>query len=332
MTPGPAPSAIHVNDAARTAELLVTEARRRGLPWDRMPIAAPAQDWSGLVGRARRTALGARWLARLAANARSHDIVHVHSASTLPHVRPVVRRFVLHCHGSDVRTRLHQPGRAGAAVRRGLQEAEAVLYSTPDLEQHVLPLRPDAQLLPVPVDVATLPRWAPDPSRPRVVFASRWEEVKGLRTQLETARLLLEALGDRAEVVGLRWGPAAQEAAALGVRLLPKLDHAAYLALLADAAAVVGQGAGILSASELEAMGTGAPLAVPSPLPLYRDSQPPVLGTSPDSVTEAVIAVLDHPDSHDVEACRRWVQEWHGPARGVDTVARVYDAVMAARG
>lgn len=326
------PSAVHVNDAARTAELLVAEARRRGLPWDRMPIAAPAQEWRGLVGRTRRAALGARWLARLAASARSHDIVHVHSASTLPHVRPVVRRFVLHCHGSDVRTRLHQAGSAGAAVRRGLQEAEAVFYSTPDLADHVLPLRPDAELLPVPVDVATLPRWAPDPSRPRVVFASRWEEVKGLQTQLETAGLLVRALGDRAEVVGLRWGPAAQEAAALGVRLLPRLDHAAYLALLAGASAVVGQGAGILSASELEAMGTGAPLAVPTPLPLYADSRPPVLGTSPDSVAEAVVAVLDQPDTHDVEGCRRWVQDWHGPALGVDTLAAAYDAVMAARG
>lgn len=325
-----APSALHVGDAAFTAEHLVAQARRQGLRWDHLPLASSRRDWHGLSGQARRATLGAAWLARLAVAARRHDIVHIHSASTLPHARRVVSRFVLHCHGSDVRTAQYAPGR-GEAIRAGLRDAEAVFYSTPDLAEHVLPHRPDAHLLPVPVDVAALPRWKPTDGPARIVFASRWEDVKGLAAQLDTAERLVVALGDAAEVVGLDWGPAASVAERLGVRLVPRLDHAAYVELLASATVVVGQSAGILSASELEAMGTGAPLAVPSSLALYADSAPPVLGADPASVTEAVVALVADPTSHDPATSRAWVERWHGAASGVDAVATVYDTVLAAR-
>ena len=324
------PSALHVGDAAFTAARLVAEARRRGLQWDHQALAGGGGDWSGLVGRARRAAVGAGWLASLAVAARHHDVVHVHSATTLPHVRPATRRFVLHCHGSDVRSAQYESAR-GHAIRAGLRDAEAVFFSTPDLAEHVVPHRPDAMLLPVPVDVAAVPAWAPHPGLPRVLFASRWEDVKGLATQLETAEQLVKALSGGAEVVGLDWGPAAPSAARLGVRLVPRLDHTAYLDLLAGSTAVVGQSAGILSASELEAMATGAPLAVPASLDLYADSAPPVLGSDPASVTEAVVAVVTDPSTHDASVSRHWVEQRHDTGRGVDTVSAVYERVVAAR-
>lgn len=324
------PSALHVNDAAYTGANLVAEARRRGWRWDLMPKAAEAQDWSGVTGRARKALLGGSWLARLAVAARSHDVVHVHSASTLHHTRPAAPRFVLHCHGTDVRTTQYDPRRTDE-IRAGLRDAEAVFYSTPDLAEHVLPHRADATLLPVPVDVDALPCWQPAPGRPQVVFASRWEAVKGLEAQLDVAERLVAALGDRVEVVGLDWGPDAQEAARRGVRLVPRLDHAAYLRLLAGASAVVGQSAGILSASELEAMGTGAPLVVPVELPLYAASAPPVVGGSVDGAVEAVTELLSGGQGHDPDRVRGWVRATHGTARGVETVAAVYRSVVAAR-
>jgi glycosyltransferase involved in cell wall biosynthesis len=330
--PSAVPSALHVNDAAHTAERLVREARRRGYRWDLLPRAAADASpdlWQGTSGRARRALVGGAWLARLAWQARRHDVVHVHSATTLHHTRPVADRFVLHCHGSDVRMAQYDPTRTGE-IRAGLRDAQAVFFSTPDLAEHVLPHRADAQLLPVPIDVAELPAW--EPSVPaQVVFASRWEAVKGLDAQLATANALVAALAGRAEVVGLDWGPAASEAAALGVRLLPKLDHPAYLRLLAGATAVVGQAAGILSASELEAMGTGAPLAVPAPLPLYAGSPPPVYGSSPESVADAVVALVTDTLAHDAGAARAWVRAEHGVDRGVDLLRDTYLRVLASR-
>lgn len=325
-------SAVHVGDAALTAAHLVASARARGLPWDHLPLASTRSDWTGPVARVERAALGATWLGRLAVAARRHEIVHVHSATTVAHSRRAAPRYVLHCHGTDVRTTQYDPT-LGPSVQRALVEAEAVLYSTPDLAEHVLPHRDDAAYLPVPVPVEELPRWSPDLARPRIVFASRWEGVKGLGGQLETARLLVAALRDRADVLGIDWGPATDAAREAGVRLVPRRGHAEFLRWLAGSTAVVGQAAGILSASELEAMGVGAPLLLPVGLPLYAGlshTPPPVIGDSPESVAEAAVALVDGAP-HDPAAGRSWVHDEHGVELAVDRVAARYATVLAER-
>ncbi|MEU6696486.1 hypothetical protein [Pseudonocardia sp. NPDC046786] len=322
------PSVLHVNDAAFTAERMITEAHRRGLDWTLLPKAAPDQEWRGITGRARRAAIGAAWVARLAVAARRHDIVHVHSASTLAHSRLGAPRYVVHCHGTDVRTAQYDPARRSSIVD-GLRSAEAVLYSTPDLAEHVLAHRPDAVYLPVPIDVDAVPEWAPDDRR-RVVFASRWSPDKGVGTQLAVARELIARFGDRIDLTGLDWGPCAGEAAASGVRLVPRTGHAGYLALLAGASVVVGQAAGILAASELEALAAGAPLVVPDPLPLYDG--PPVLAVPAGDAADAVAAVLDGTQPHDPAAVRGWTRSVHGVASAVDVVTGLHRKVLADRG
>lgn len=320
--------ALHVNDCAFTAAHLVAEARRRGLPWSFQPVAASGRTWHGPVARAERAALGAAWLARLATRAARADLLHVHSGSVVQHTRLVPRRFALHLHGTDIRTLQYDP-RWQVTLDWGLRHAVHVFYSTPDLAAHVGPHRADATYLPVPIDVGELPAAAPAAGLPQVVLASRWEAVKGLDAQLETARLLVSALAGRARVVGLDWGPAAEAARTAGVELVPTRPHAAYLSLLAGASVVVGQAAGILSASELEAIGTGVPVVVPTALPLYDDVEPPVLGDSPSSAVEAAVAVLGGGVQHDAAAARAWVKRHHSPARGVDIVAGVYDRLAA---
>lgn len=323
------PTALHVNDAAFTAQRMIAEASRRGYRWDFLPKAAPAQEWRGPAGQARRALIGAGWVARLRLLARRHDVVHVHSASTVAHSRLGAPRYVVHCHGTDVRTAQYEPGR-GDGIRAALRDAEAVFFSTPDLAEHVLPHRDDAIYVPAPVDVAGVPRWVPA-GPPRVVFASRWTADKNTDTQLATAAALARALDGRAEVAGLDWGPHAAEAKAAGVTLLPRRDHAAYLELLAGAHVVVGQAAGILAVSELEALAAGAPMVVPVPLPLYAETPPPVHGGGVDEAVEAAVALLDGSLAHEPEKVRQWVADHHGVDHAVDTVAAVHRDVVAGR-
>jgi hypothetical protein len=327
----PQPSVLHVNEAAFTAQRMIAEATKRGYTWDYLPKAAPAQEWTGIAGKARRAAIGAAWVAKLRLQASRHDVVHVHSASTVAHSRLGAPRYVVHCHGTDVRTAQYIPAKQ-ASIRGALRDAEAVFFSTPDLAEHVLPHRDDAVYLPVPIDVAGIAEWTPA-DKPRVVFASRWTPDKDSTDtgQLAVARAVLAAVGDDVDVIGLDWGDQAAEAKAAGVRLVPRGDHAAYLALLAGANVVIGQTAGILAASELEAMATGAPLVVPVPLPLYTEVKPPVYGGGVAEAADAVRALLDGAEKHDAAATRAWVQDVHGVELAVNTVARVHRDVVAAR-
>jgi hypothetical protein len=320
--------ALHVNDCAFTAKHLIAEAHRRGLPWSFLPIAGSGRTWEGPVAQGQRAVLGAAWLSRLAAKAARNDLLHVHSGGVVQHTRLVPKRFVVHLHGTDIRTLQYDPAWQ-STIDRALEGALHVFFSTPDLAEHTLPRRPDATYLPVPIDLGALPAPMPAPGLPIAFIASRWEGVKGLDVQLGTARRLVAALTGRARVVGLDWGPAAADAAAVGVELVPTRPHAAYLRLLAGATVVLGQAGGILSASELEAIGIGVPVVVPTPLPLYDAVRPPVLGDSPESAVEAALALLDGSAAWDAAAASAWVGEHHSPAAGVDQVAAVYAALAA---
>ncbi|MEO6881896.1 MAG: hypothetical protein ABI181_13250 [Mycobacteriaceae bacterium] len=328
MSPSGSPAdparVLHVNDCAFTTTHLLTEADRRGLPWSYQPLAAPPQDWSGVGAQARRAALGARWVTALATRAARVDLLHVHSGTVVAHTRLVPRRFVLHLHGSDVRSMLYRPEHR-ATLLWGLRHAAAVLYSTPDLAEHALPHRPDARLLPVPLPVASLPTWAPG-DRPRVVFASRWEAVKGLDTQLEVAAGLRRALGADVELVGLDWGEGADQARAAGVRLVPRCTHPEFLALLAGAHVVVGQSSGMLAASELEAIGIGVPVVAALNPSWYPDRAPVLGGREADSMVAAVVDALADPVARSAElGGRAWLTTHHDVGRAVDTLTALYE-------
>lgn len=326
-SPTDGPRVLHVNDCASTTMHLLAEAHRRGLHWSYQPLAAPPQDWSGVRGQTRRAVLGARWVTVLAARAARVQLMHVHSGTVVAHTRLVPRRFVLHLHGSDVRSRLYQSEHR-ASVLWGLRHAAAVLYSTPDLAEHTLPHRSDARLFPVPLPVASLPSWAPA-QRPRVVFASRWEAVKGLDTQLALAAGLRRALGAEVELVGLNWGAGTGEAREAGVELVPRSSRSDFLNLLAGAHVVVGQSSGMLAASELEAIGIGVPVVAALNPDWYPDGAPVLGATGAKSLVDAVADALADPITRSVQlGGRAWLQAHHDVGRAVDTLAGLYERLV----
>lgn len=319
---------LHVGEAASTAQSLIAAAAGRGMHWDHIPPASEPREWRGASAKLRKAALGIRWVGEIAIQARQHDIVHMHSASMYKHSRFANRRFVLHCHGTDVRTAQYESGWR-PVITQALTLAEHVFYATPDLAEHVLPHRPDAQYLPVPITTSLLPEWL-RPERPRIVFASRWERAKGIDRQLECARALVGTFGDRVSIEGLDSGADARLAADAGVTLIPVRDRATYLDWLASSSAVVGQSTGAIGASELEALGCGSPLLMAVELPLYRDDPPPVLGSDIDSVVE-VAGRLVGDDDYDPALGRDWVRRVHGVEGRLDEVLDVYRDVLARR-
>lgn len=330
--PAASPRVLHVNDCASTTERLLVEAHSRGLPWRYYPLIDrryPVTKRSPAL----KLAFAAPWFAELGVRARAADLLHVHYASVVRHTAWTRRDYVLHLHGSEIRSQQYEP-RWTATIHRAVREARAVLYSTPELAEHVAPLRDDAIYLPVPVSSSGMPAWRPA-QRPRVVFASRWDAVKGLATQLEVARRLRERLGEEVDLVGLDWGPGAADARAVGVDTRARMSHAAFLDLLATAHVVVGQASGSLGTSELEAMAIGVPVVARVEPRWHRGGIPAVLPAELEAdgaaevMAEHVVTALEDPVATGERLDgRRWVDRRHGVDRAVDVLVGLYDRVL----
>jgi glycosyltransferase involved in cell wall biosynthesis len=318
---------LHVGDCAFTAERLVHEARRQGLPWRQIPLATDGVDTTGALRLARMAWAGAKWAPRLLAQSRGADVLHVHYASVVRHVRFVRKPYFLHLHGSDIRTQAYEE-RWAPVIAEAVRGAIAVSYPTPELADHAHRLRPDAFYLPIPVTVSELPVWSPRPT-PQVVVASRWDASKGLAAQLQMAGDLVRALDGKAEVVGLDWGPGAREATKVGVQLVPRMSHDAFLELLSGAHAVLGQSSGILATSELETLGMGVPLGMTADLSLYAPDPPPLLAGSPTEVVEALVARVLGQSPHDPAAGRAWLTKYHDVSHAVRRIEQAYEDGLA---
>lgn len=180
------------------------------------------------------------------------------------------RPYALTLHGTDIRENYWQE-QHHATIKADIDGAGQVWYTTPDLREKAEQARSDAEYLPVPIAMEQLPAWAPA-QKPRVFFTSRWDASKGGDAWVQTAADVVAALADQdVDVVALDWGDRATEVAQLGVTLLPKMSKTQFLQEIARAHVAVGQVAGILAASELEAIGIGVPTVFADQDPGYAE-------------------------------------------------------------
>lgn len=318
--------ALHLHDAASVGRNLVEVANEIGQPWKMTDIPwYYKRAWSGPVGhlvkRTRRTI----WDGTLGIQSASADVVHIHTGGLAPHARWLRTPWVLHLHGTDVRTRQYEPGWA-EKLKYGAANADLILYSTPDLKVHAANLTDSAVYMPVTVRLDRAPEWRP--VRDRIIFASRWEAVKGAEAQIEVARRLKERRPDL-DIQGLQWGDKAEGAIAAGVTLVPKKSHDEYRAWLATASVVVGQMTDVLSVSELEALAIGVP-TVSSAKPEYYPQLHFLSSPSPAEVTEAVFLILD-----DIQGAASaqdgpgFIREVHDAKVGVSTLLGMYSGLIS---
>jgi glycosyltransferase involved in cell wall biosynthesis len=227
--------------------------------------------------------------------------------------------YYLHCHGTDVRSGLHDPVRRPLVVR-ALQRAGRVFYSTPDLCEHIVPVRPDAVFIPNPIDTdhfrpgaKSIGRGSLD--RPRVLFISALSRIKGV----ESAFQVIEGLQTRApgiEIAVFGFGDRLDAYRNWpGLTVLPHEPYADMPAIIRGFDVVVGQlRLGILSMSELEAMACGVPVVGDFRFPdAYREPTPLVSGTDPAAWTAHILRLLDDASARAEigERSRQWVVSHH---------------------
>ncbi|WP_193571233.1 glycosyltransferase family 4 protein [Leifsonia tongyongensis] len=325
----PTPRVTHFNDCAYVARALVDAAARAGLTWGYVPPAQvrPASGFGSGTGR-----LGEfRHVLRHLRTARTSDVIHVHYATAVHLLqRPWIpkRPYVLHLHGTDIR-RLWKSPATHDQIQRAIDGASAVYYTNLDTVEEATTARADATYMPAFVEPQLHPVWRPGSEHgdPTVLFVSRWDDTKGVETQLETARALRSALPTGTRLVGLDWGPGAAAAAELGIELVPRQDHPGFLELVASADVAIGQAAGIIAVSELEAMAIGPTVLCPVPS-LADDGDPPpvLLGTVQEIVEQCLIALEDPRASSARLNARPWVLGKHTPDRWIPALEEVYRA------
>jgi glycosyltransferase involved in cell wall biosynthesis len=233
------------------------------------------------------------------------DVVHVHWVPN-----GIVGVFldvpwVLHCHGSDIRDL--------SWLRRGpyrwlVRRASGVAYSTPDLAETVVALRPDAVYVPTPIALR-------EPTEERtwdVLVASRAHWSKGSEVAFEAARRLRRR-SPTLRIAAVD-GPAFEE----GAERLPFAPKADFVAQLAKSRVVLGQfRLEALGIAEMEAMSVGRPVVTSLNSSLYEVPPPVRSARTSDEVVIAVEDLLqdEHTGDRLGAAGWEWVREHHDPGR-----------------
>jgi len=322
------PAVVHFFDCADVGKTLVGYGKSAGYNWWHRPALAPGMGGAVPAGPLQAKFEASSWRIRRTIEALRADVMHVHFGTRggVANSRPVIP-FVMHWHGTDIRTTYYTPkGRPN--IQWGADHAAAVVYSTPDLKQHAEPVRPDAIYLPNPVDLHELPVWAPE-GPPRVIFASRWDDSKNAAEQLEIAAAIRDATQGRAILEGLDWGQRVEEARALGIKLVPKMPKAEYLRWLAGAHCVVGQSSGTMGTSELQALAMGIPTIMNLEAGYYVDA-PALQGDGPEGLAARAVLALEDPLAVSATArSREWVERNHGPEMAVEKLASIYRKIAA---
>lgn len=272
-------------DCADVGSNIVREGRLQGKPWKL--IQGP---WT----RGGTKAAYYRFIFEQASAYPRTQLWHVNMGGRAKWARgKFARPYALTLHGTDIRENYWQE-QHHETVKADIDGAGHVWYTTPDLREKAQQARADAEYLPVPIDMELLPMWAPAP-KPRVFFTSRWDASKGGDAWVQTAADVVAALADQdVDVVALDWGDRAAEVARMGVTLLPKMSKTQFLQEVARAHVAVGQVAGILAASELEAIGIGVPTVFADQDPGYPEDVPTVSVARAD-VGQAVREALNDP-------------------------------------
>ncbi len=280
------------------------------------PVTGPirALDWLDIIRRIR---------------AGRYDLVHIHYAY-LGNIGALGGfPYILHCHGTDLRggTLVTRP-----LIANAIRQARHVFYSTPDLAAWVLPLRPDAEFLPNPVDTRLFAPATPPSAHRSAWVACALTKVKGAERILRACRLLAERAPDL-PVDAFGGGEFTQAFRALpNVTLYARHPRSRLPQIIDEHGIVIGQARlGSVGMAELEAMACGRPVVAWFNERGGCSEPPPILSAvDGDDIARVVERLANDPAARDRlgAAGRAWVERHHGVERVVDRVEAVARAIV----
>jgi len=281
------------------------------------PITGPvrALDWLDLIRRIKRG---------------EYDLVHIHYAY-LGNIGALGGfPYILHCHGTDLRggTLFTRP-----LIRNALKAARHVFYSTPDLEPYVLPIRPDGEFLPNPIDTGHFAPATPARDLDGVFICCALSDVKGAGRLLKACQILaaerpeirITAIGSGSYTADFQKLP--------NVTLIARQPRWKLPSVINQHGIVVGQvKLGSAGMAELEAMACGRPVVTWfNELHAYETVPPYVTAVDARDIANSIIKLVDQPEMRDLVGAkgRDWVLENHGLEGVVSRVEEVARAVVA---
>jgi len=313
---------LHVKDVANVGKSLVSGLRQINIDAelyetiniDKTRLPKPIKKLIGL-------AIAIFELCRffLYTRIKKFSIVHIHYGTVAYLALLTGTRFYLHLHGTDVRESINKPI-AGWFVRQGIKRAVKVFYTTPDLEEIIIPLRCDAIFFPNPINMEWIQANHTDLDQPKIadVFSvSKIDRYKGIEKIFDTIKsLTVEFPNIRINVFG--FGNATQDVLTTlkifivspQINVLEKVTHEKMIILINNTKIILGQlSIGSLGCSELEAMACGKPVVCRFNYAEMYPSPPPIISVETAvEAKEKIIELLNAPEK--AEAIGRQAQQW----------------------
>ena len=322
---------LHINDVANVASTLVAGLNRLGHQAELRRLRLPASRRGTALKILALPARLAEWAAvNREVRAGHYDVVHIHYAY-LGWLGILGRYpYLLHCHGTDVRQGLYDPLRRPLVIQ-SLRRARRVFFSTPDLAQHVRPIRPEAIFLPNPIATDHFrPLAKGEEGPPRILLISQLSPVKKVCVAFEALRQVLAA-HPGIQVTALDYGPErALYHGTPGVAFVPPVPHEAMPRLINDHDIIIGQfGIGSMGMAELESMACGKPVICHFTYGDWYPEPPPLFATDqPAQVAAYLAALLEDPALRRQrgEAGRAWVERYHSYLSVAQRLAEIYAA------
>ena len=322
---------VEINDVASVASEIGAGLRARGNrvtliqprlvgaqlhPWLK-PSVSPARalEWFQLIRTIRQG---------------DYDLAHIHYAYL--GMLGVLGRFpfILHCHGTDLRetTAFTRP-----LIASALRHANHVFYSTPDLADYVLPIRPDGEFLPNPIDLEQFQPLTPAREYRDVYICCSLTEAKGAGRILKACRLLAEERPE-IQITTPAQGPYEDAFRDLpNVTLIQHQPRGRLPEIISRHGVVIGQiRVGAIGMAELEALACGRPVVTWfNQLDAYPEPTPFVRAVDGRDIATVVAHLVDDPDAREQlgKTGREWVERCHPLERAAARVAAVGEQILA---